>query len=458
MDYTNIPRPLIYRERNSLEEFIESNELNGVLIKNMTNIDVPFVDFEYHALRCMNEAYYICTIIMLEKYPEWRLSQFDNNLNSLCLDPIEENKKIIFSLVYLMLLHYNEEWKKNNRDLYNKIYVRIYPEEKYETLHLRVYREGGPKDILGTLETKLPSVILPDDEFAPCAIDVDVASEVIRMSFNWRGLTNNYDEKKIREIENALGKNSEEELLIYKILINAVKKDRRLSESAADEKVRMLYNMKDNLEEYCLTLDKENNPFSLNVKENTPLAETPSLGEIASLKQRVQDLETENLKLRKQLNQYQSDNDQESILTLKAKLTASEDFVNDLKQENAELKAFKQEMEDLMDQPQEDQFGIDERAIFFSISVGLDFDPNRTNQMQLANLISKLSGDKIQSIRGRISKMHRMEKNKNYSDEVLQAARNVKGLLEKISQGNLPPKLKDIIENIDVVYLNANNS
>ena len=73
-------------------------------------------------------------------------------------------------------------------------------------------------------------------------------------------------------------------------------------------------------------------------------------------------------------------------------------------------------------------------------------------------MISTLSGDRSESIRGRISKMHKMEKNHRFSEEVLQAARNVKGLLEKVPQGNQPQKLKDIIDNIDLVFLNSNNS
>ena len=73
-------------------------------------------------------------------------------------------------------------------------------------------------------------------------------------------------------------------------------------------------------------------------------------------------------------------------------------------------------------------------------------------------MISTLSGDNPESIRGRISKMHKMEKGNNFSEEVLQAARNVKGLLEKIPQGNQPQKLKDIIDNIDLVFLNSKNS
>ena len=123
-----------------------------------------------------------------------------------------------------------------------------------------------------------------------------------------------------------------------------------------------------------------------------------------------------------------------------------------------ELRALKQEIDELSATSPEKRLAIDERAIFFSTALGLDFDPKRTNQKQLSIFISKLSGDSPESIRGRISKMHKMEVNNQFTDEVLQAARNVKGMLEKIPQGYQSQKIKDIIENIDTVYLNAKNS
>jgi len=39
MDYTKIPRGLIFRDRNSLDEFTDGNPLNAVIIDNMEDID-----------------------------------------------------------------------------------------------------------------------------------------------------------------------------------------------------------------------------------------------------------------------------------------------------------------------------------------------------------------------------------------------------------------------------------
>lgn len=143
---------------------------------------------------------------------------------------------------------------------------------------------------------------------------------------------------------------------------------------------------------------------------------------------------------------------------LKAELAACNDRVSELESENEELRAFKQEIEELTEMAPEKRLGIDERAIYFSTSLGLDFDPKRTNQKQLSLMISELSGDTPDSIRGRISKMHKMEEDQQFSNEILQAARNVIGYLEKVPRGNQTQKIKEMIENIDLVFLNAKKS
>lgn len=177
-----------------------------------------------------------------------------------------------------------------------------------------------------------------------------------------------------------------------------------------------------------------------------------------NLKARIKELEEENEQLKDQLEQQKTDDNQEKNEELNAHLTASNDYIDELEKEIKELRDFKLEIEDLKESSPEERLAIDERAIFFSSAIGMDFDPKRTNQKQLSIMISTLSGDRSESIRGRISKMHKMEKNNRFSEEVLQAARNVKGLLEKVPRGNQPQKLKDIIDNIDLVFLNSNNS
>ena len=76
MENIKVPRPLIYRERRSLEEFIEHSPLNETLVDNMLNVYFLRSNFNERALNCMNMAYYICTLMIREHHPEWSFGTY----------------------------------------------------------------------------------------------------------------------------------------------------------------------------------------------------------------------------------------------------------------------------------------------------------------------------------------------------------------------------------------------
>lgn len=74
MDYSKVPRILIYKERLSLEDFgvYESKSFNAVLYDSLMTLDdlKPWVKGAFHEiLRLFNDAYYYLTLIFLEKNP-----------------------------------------------------------------------------------------------------------------------------------------------------------------------------------------------------------------------------------------------------------------------------------------------------------------------------------------------------------------------------------------------------
>lgn len=221
MNYTTGPRSLIYRDKRNLDDFVDANELNAALIKNMAEIEELLnSDFEQHALICMNAAYYICTIFMLEKHPIWRLSGIDSFICKLNMHPVEEYKKIIFSLVYLMLKHYNKNWQDNNKDLLKGIYVCIYPEYKNARVIMDVSIEGHPSDIKQTLEAKLPpNFVLPDDEFVPRIIDKEAVNDALsEKGFSWVKFVNYFEERSVRDVVKAYGSTEEEKHNVVDLL------------------------------------------------------------------------------------------------------------------------------------------------------------------------------------------------------------------------------------------------
>ncbi len=126
MDYTKIPRNLIYRDRKGLNEFIEGNNLNAVIVDNMQDVDVLMMDdFEARALTCLNAAYYICTLILMEEHPEWRIPFFIDYPRKLEKYHTDKFQIVILSLVVIFLEHLDEQWQQNHERIIERIKTHI---------------------------------------------------------------------------------------------------------------------------------------------------------------------------------------------------------------------------------------------------------------------------------------------------------------------------------------------
>ena len=83
MDYTDIPRSLIYKDRASLNDFgvRALGTLNYLLFSHLKEMSLMCVEGATDiALRCFNNAYYICTLIQLEDFPELRVADYEKKL------------------------------------------------------------------------------------------------------------------------------------------------------------------------------------------------------------------------------------------------------------------------------------------------------------------------------------------------------------------------------------------
>lgn len=462
MDYTKVPQQLIYQNRLNLEDFVRANKLTAVLIENMENIDtLTNDDFENSALDCMNAAYYICTLIMLEKRPEWRWGYIKNFAGNVYKSQPGEFLDIIIVLVNILIEHKNDDWKKQHTKIMSRLaeYVRpLYFKDMISIPRQLPSAPQLPNNIWGILNNGITSeMALPDNEFAPCKIDDGTISKVSQ--FSWGDYTNKFEERIVFDFLTSLGQNNTEKLYLVELI-----KEKAFEYFGKDHGFLPIF---DKLFEYerdirdaLLVESYDDIPErdTYEIFEEGEIPPDPWEQERKLAQDEIDALKEENRLLKLQLPQQAEPADISRIEELETNLSAAQDYIKELEEEKRELNTFKEEMEELPSMSSEKKLAIDERAIFFTSAIGLDFDPKRTNQKQLSIMISTLSGDNPESIRGRISKMHKMEKNNRFSEEVLQAARNVKGLLEKVPQGNQPQKLKDIIDNIDLVFLNSNNS
>jgi hypothetical protein len=130
MDYTKLPRQLIYKNRNDLKDFgVQTpdtmNYLLFMYLKQQALMGVPGA--REVALKCYNNAYYICTIILLEEndFPELRISDYVDTI----LETEKDNKYTdevclaSMAMACLLLARYDDKYGRNS-DIWKAIYHR----------------------------------------------------------------------------------------------------------------------------------------------------------------------------------------------------------------------------------------------------------------------------------------------------------------------------------------------
>ena len=95
MDYTKVSRELIYKERNDLKEFgVQTpDSMNYLLLMRLKQQALMGASGAREiALRCYNNAYYVCTLILLEAndFPELRISDYVDTI----LEIEKDNKNV----------------------------------------------------------------------------------------------------------------------------------------------------------------------------------------------------------------------------------------------------------------------------------------------------------------------------------------------------------------------------
>jgi hypothetical protein len=416
MDYTKIPQSIVYKKRENLVDFF-NNDLNKTFVKNMQEIDILLEsDFEAHALICMNAAYYICTLIMLEEYPTWRLTLYDSILCHLNLHPVEGHKKIVFSLVYLMLKHYDQNWQKGHSDFLEKLYEEIYPEEKGKRLHIRAYAEGAPRDIFGTLENHLPALVLPNDEFAPRTINNDVVREMKSTNFDWAAITDYYKDNKVKEIIESVGKNLEEKRYIIEILIDSVLKFYTGDNWYKTERMKMLHGL---MKEYGGSIEENDQDES----------DTVSVQYAA----RIRKLEEENRQLKGEKAAWEAEKS-ELIKKSELPVPSQEWFTGDYD----EL-------------PADEIFTLRERLVFFSTVLSLEHNKKYTVAKNLETFIKELCNDQkgIGILFSRMKKPDEMAANGKAAKKV---ANLMKLIIPKEYRNNQRLRINQLIESMLLNY------
>lgn len=221
MENTKVPRPLIYRERRSLDEFIDHCPLNETLVDNMSKVYYLKKNFKERALKCMNTAYYICTLMLKEKHPEWSFDTycdlaFCGNKDS------KVNQAVTLSLVSVYINGLCEEQMKRLQKLKNQL-------DEFMLSIINYIEMGNPFlddcyyiDILKLLISNLTSYSVDENEFAFRVIDKEAVRDVMAMtSFNWVKFVDYFREIRVRELVDNYGSTEDEKHNMVDILRQA---------------------------------------------------------------------------------------------------------------------------------------------------------------------------------------------------------------------------------------------
>ncbi len=295
MDYTKVPRSLIYRDRRSLEEFGVYDEGNIMFPLADAMLHMAIIrhsDSENRALWCMNTAFYICTMILLEKDPRWRISNYETiaipswNYSQL------EFKTLTLSLVVLLLSF-----------LKNPLRATHPYGDKVRKDILAWLKKGFMYD---ELEFKITTgshihYIIPNSTFAPRYIDKEAVHDALAVeSFNWVQFVNYFEERSVRDIVKAFGSTEEEKHNVVDLLRQASHGFYTAGYNDYPEKVdKMLDDIDDEI-------SRKYNPEATHVESETGIAEKETHDvDLTAYETRIKELEEKNVALKNTIEELQ---------------------------------------------------------------------------------------------------------------------------------------------------------
>lgn len=112
MDYTKVPRALIYEDRTNLTDLGVKDEgtFNNYIFTQMRKLTLLRCgDAKEIALRCFNNAYYICTLIQMEEFPDLCMDKYEKNLMAVNISFPDDVYQASMALVCVMLAAYDDK-------------------------------------------------------------------------------------------------------------------------------------------------------------------------------------------------------------------------------------------------------------------------------------------------------------------------------------------------------------
>lgn len=429
MDYTKIPRQLIYKDLDNIDDFGIDDKSSLEYEFYETLVDCPLIhnkesveyikDIPKLVLQIFNNAYYICTLINMEQHTELYVDRYlskAKNDNEGSLMWCNYVMPITMALVYSLLLRN----KFHKHDILQRIKERIESIDEDGSIKCKAYFKRM------TIESKASDNNNDEDlklyEFAPRTI----THESIRDAFSndeqiksWRQFTDDFNREKILDIFAHLGKTDE-------------------------EKETMRESLRYEVETVC---DADRTPNILALIDSMDFSNVEHIKEVSleayysrvAFENKV--LESEVARLRDQLEETEA-----NVKHAKAMLPTSdyhEGLREELKKTREELEALKviSGLLDGKDVPSA------EVIIFFSNIFNIE--PEIINQTAFATFINIIIGKKISQTT--ISRLFNRDHQKKYSDNDKKAAIHLVKMLMNIVKSR-SESIYNIIESIITLF------
>lgn len=191
MNFTNIPRSLIYENRSSLDDFNIHNEtsLNSAIYKLLRRhlyAEYGLNNYRDLILQMFNEAYYLCTMLIIDRNAD---ANFRDYIEAVMIDsPYPDNvtdmcRRMVYAMCHTQL---------------GKIAIR--------SIRIRTVRRhlrNCSYEYMSLMSETADAVHPNEGEFRPVELTNDLLSKV-----DWKQATDGYDIDKVAFMVESLGNNN----------------------------------------------------------------------------------------------------------------------------------------------------------------------------------------------------------------------------------------------------------
>ncbi len=125
MDYTKVPRALIYKDRTNLNDFgVQTpGTINNYLFTQMRRMTLLHCgDAKEIALQCFNNAYYICTLTQLDEFPDLCMDKYEKKLMEVKIPFPGDVYQASMALVCMLLAAFDDKYKQKDDPLIESIH------------------------------------------------------------------------------------------------------------------------------------------------------------------------------------------------------------------------------------------------------------------------------------------------------------------------------------------------